>query len=156
MLSRSSTGLVGASQLDLTRLCGGGEAGLAELEPSCSGGCTGFFALLCPFVLYLFLGKIGFFFKLGNPGKRKKKREAESRLPDSTSHQKLSTLLSLFYTKTLLTVIHASTRVRDLDIPLLILGDQLVHVDPRTGVLPDRLDDALGLPDHPSDLHVVA
>ena len=156
MSSRSSTGLVGASQLDLTHLCGCGEAGLAELEPSCSGGCTGIFALLCPFVLYLFLGKIGFFLKLGNPGKRKKKREAESRLPDLTSHQKLSTLLYPFYTKTLLTVIHASTRVRDLDIPLLILGDQLVHVDPRTGVLPNRLDDALGLPDHPSDLHVVA
>ena len=156
MSSWSSTGLVGASQLDLTRLCGGGEAGLAELEPPCSGGCTGFFSLLCPFVLCLFLGKIGFFFKLGNPGKWKKKREAESRLPDSTSHQKLSTLLSPFYTKTLLTVIHASTCVRDLDIPLLVPGDQPMHVDPRVVVLPNRLDDALGLPNHPFGLHVVA
>ena len=71
------TGLAGASQLDLTRLCGGGEAGLAELEPLRSGGCIDFFALLCPFVLCLFLGKMGFFFKLGNPRKWKKRREAE-------------------------------------------------------------------------------
>ena len=55
-------GLAGASQLDPTCLCGSGEAGLAELEPLRSGGCTGFFALLCPFVLCLFLGKMGFFF----------------------------------------------------------------------------------------------
>lgn len=47
-------------------------------------------------------------------------------------------------------------RVGDLDDPLLVPGDQLVHVDPRAGVLPDRLDDAPGLPDHPSGLHVVA
>ena len=71
-------GLAGASQLDPTCLCGSGEAGLAELEPLRSGGCTGFFALLCPFVLCLFLGKMGFFFfKLGNPRKWKKRREAE-------------------------------------------------------------------------------
>ena len=72
------------------------------------------------------------------------------------SHQILSTLLSPFYTKTLLIVIHVPVCVRDLDIPLFIPGDQLVHVDPHIGVLPNRLDDALGLPDHPSDLHVVA
>ena len=47
-------------------------------------------------------------------------------------------------------------RVGDLDDPLLVPGDQLVHVDPRAGVLPNRLDDAPGLPDHPSGLHVVA
>ena len=48
-----------------------------ELEPPCSGGCIGF-SLLCPFVLCLFLGKMGFFcFKLGNPRKWKKRREAE-------------------------------------------------------------------------------
>ena len=52
----------GASWLDLTRPCGDGEAGLAELELPHSGGCTSFFALLCPFVLCLFLGKMGFFF----------------------------------------------------------------------------------------------
>ena len=57
-------GSTGASQLDPTRLCSGGEAGLAELEPPRSGGCTDFFALLCPFVLYLFLGKMGFFSNL--------------------------------------------------------------------------------------------
>ena len=34
--------------------------GLEELEPPRSGGCTGFVALLCPFVLCLFLGKMGF------------------------------------------------------------------------------------------------
>ena len=51
--------------------------GLAELELPRSGGCTDFFALLCPFVLYLFLGKMRFFFKLGNPRKLKKRREAE-------------------------------------------------------------------------------
>ena len=71
------TGLAGASRLDPTRLCGGGEASLAKLELLCSGGCTKFFALLCPFVLCLFLGKMGFFFKLGNPRKWKKRREAE-------------------------------------------------------------------------------
>ena len=48
-----------------------------ELEPPCSGGCTGFFSLLCPFVLCLFIGKMGFFLKLGNPRKWKKRREAE-------------------------------------------------------------------------------
>ena len=52
------------ARLDPTRLCGSGEAGLAELELLRSGGCTGFFALLCPFVLYLFLGKMGFFSNL--------------------------------------------------------------------------------------------
>ena len=31
-----------------------------------------------------------------------------------------------------------------------------MHVDPRIGVLPNRLDDAPGLPDHPLGLHVVA
>ena len=51
------------------------------------------------------------------------------------SHQKLSTLLSPFYTKIILTVIHALARVRDLDDPLLVPGDQLVHVDPRADVL---------------------
>ena len=40
--------------------------------------------------------------------------------------------------------------------PLLVPRDQLVHVDPRAGVLPNRLDDAPELPDHASDLHVVA
>ena len=72
------------------------------------------------------------------------------------SHQKLSTLLSLFYTKTLLTVIQVLVCVGDLDDPLLILRDQLVHVDPCVGVLPNRLDDAHELLDHPSGLHVVA
>ena len=76
-MSRSATGPARASWLDPTRLCGSGEAGLAELESPCNGGCTSFFALLCPFVLYLFLGKMGFFFKLGNPRKWKKRREAE-------------------------------------------------------------------------------
>ena len=76
-MPRSATGPAGASRLDQTRLCGGGEAGLAEPEPPRSGGCTGFFPLLCPFVLCLFLGKIGFFLKLGNPRKWKKRREAE-------------------------------------------------------------------------------
>ena len=71
------TSPAGALLLDPTRLCGDGEAGLAELEPPRSGGSTGFFALLCPFVLCLFLGKMGFFFKLGNPRKWKKRREAE-------------------------------------------------------------------------------
>ena len=53
-------------------------------------------------------------------------------------------------------VIHASVSVRDLGDPLLVLGDQLVHVDPRADVLPNRLDDAPELPDHPSGLYVVA
>ena len=30
-----------------------------------------------------------------------------------------------------------------------------MHVDPRIGVLPNQLDDAPRLPDHPSGLHVV-
>ena len=72
------------------------------------------------------------------------------------SHQKLSTLLSPFYTKTLLTVIHAPARVRDLGDPFLVPRDQLMHVDPRTGVLPNRLDNAPELPNHPFGLHVVA
>ena len=72
------------------------------------------------------------------------------------SHQKLSALLSPFYTKTLLTIIQALARVRDLDDSLLVPRDQLMHVDPRIGVLPNRLDDAPGLPDHPLGLHVVA
>ena len=80
----------------------------------------------------------------------------ESILPDSTSHQKISTVLSPFYTKTLLIVIHALARVRDLSVPLLVSGDQLVHVDPRAGVLPNQLDDAPELPNHPSNLQVVA
>ena len=71
------TGPARASRLDPTCLCVGGEAGLAELELPHGGGCTSFFALLCPFVLCLFLGKMGFFFKLGNPRKWKKKREVE-------------------------------------------------------------------------------
>ena len=53
-----------------------------ELEPPRCGGCTGFFALLCPFVLYLFLGKMGFCFKLGNLRKWKKRREAERGVGD--------------------------------------------------------------------------
>lgn len=50
----------------------------------------------------------------------------------------------------------ATARVGDLDHALVVAGDQLVHVDPRTGVLSDRLDDAPGLPDHPPGLRVVA
>ena len=84
------------------------------------------------------------------------KIEVESILPDSTSHQKISTLLSPFYTKTLLTVIHTPVCVKDLGDLLLVSGDQLVHVDPHAGVLPNRLDDAPRLPDHPSSLQVVA
>ena len=40
--------------------------------------------------------------------------------------------------------------------PLLVPGNHPMYVDPRAGVLPNRLDDAPGLPDHPSGLHVVA
>ena len=79
-MTSSATGSAGASRLDPTRLCSDGEVGLAKLKPPHSGGCIGFFALLCPFVLCLFLGKMGFFFKLGNPRKWKKRREAESRV----------------------------------------------------------------------------
>ena len=59
-------GLAGASQLDPTRLCGGGKVGLAKLEPPHNGGCTGFFALLCfvPLFSVCFLGKWDFFSNL--------------------------------------------------------------------------------------------
>ncbi|PON81244.1 hypothetical protein TorRG33x02_229840 [Trema orientale] len=47
-------------------------------------------------------------------------------------------------------------RVGNLNDSLLIAGHQLVHVDPRAGVLPNRLYDATGLADYPTGLHVVA
>lgn len=49
----------------------------------------------------------------------------------------------------------AAARVGNLDDTLLVAGDQLVHVDPRAGVLPYGLNDASGLPDHAAGLHVV-
>ncbi|PON72036.1 hypothetical protein PanWU01x14_068780 [Parasponia andersonii] len=46
-------------------------------------------------------------------------------------------------------------RVGNLNDSFLIAGHQLVHVDPRAGVLPNRLYDAPGLADYPTGLHVV-
>lgn len=47
-------------------------------------------------------------------------------------------------------------RVRDLDDPLAVPGDELVDVDPRARVLPYGLDDGPGLADHAPGLGVVA
>eukprot|EP00268_Persea_americana_P052010 TRINITY_DN5798_c0_g1_i1.p1 TRINITY_DN5798_c0_g1~~TRINITY_DN5798_c0_g1_i1.p1 ORF type:complete len:283 (+),score=39.23 TRINITY_DN5798_c0_g1_i1:98-850(+) len=48
------------------------------------------------------------------------------------------------------------THIRDLDDPLIVSVHELVDVDPRPGLLPDCLDDASGLPDHPSGLIIRA
>lgn len=50
----------------------------------------------------------------------------------------------------------AAARVGNLDDPLLVPRHELVHVDPRAGVLPYRLYDAAGLANDAAGLQVVA
>lgn len=46
--------------------------------------------------------------------------------------------------------------IGDLDDPLIVAVDERVNINPRPGLLPDGLDDAPGLSDHPSGLIIRA